>query len=153
MGRLVLADLARPRVGECPAGNSGNFVRRWEAGTIDSSRHPLRAALSVAVRRGRIPVNHAQGRMEAVPERKASEAGPIWEPDETARFLEHVAEDRLAALYELAALGHLLGTGGSATGLGACSEINGVPGRPMATACSPNGGCENPYSPSIVSSS
>jgi hypothetical protein len=27
----------------------------------------------------------------------------IWEPEETARFLEHVAEDRLAALYELAA--------------------------------------------------
>jgi integrase len=27
----------------------------------------------------------------------------VWEPDETARFLEHVARDRLAALYELAA--------------------------------------------------
>ena len=43
--------------------------------------------------------------MEAVPERRpVDEASPvIWEPEETARFLEHVVDDRLAALYELAA--------------------------------------------------
>jgi integrase len=41
--------------------------------------------------------------MEAIPEKKPGEACPIWEPEETARFLEHVVDDRLAALYELAA--------------------------------------------------
>jgi integrase len=99
----VLAEMAKPQDGERPPGNSGSFVRKREAGTIDSYRRTLRAALSVAVRRGRIPINHAQGRMEAIPQRKPKESGPIWEPDETARFLEHVADDRLAALYELAA--------------------------------------------------
>jgi integrase len=99
----VLAELAMPQDGERAPGNSGSFVKKREAGTIDSYRRTLRAALSVAVRRGRIPINHAQGRMEAIPQRKPREAGRIWEPDETARFLEHVADDRLAALYELAA--------------------------------------------------
>ena len=101
----ALADMARPQTGERPSGNSGSFVRERKASTVDAYRRTLRAALSVAVRRGRIPINHAQGRMEAVPERQPvpDAATTIWEPEETARFLEHVVEDRLAALYELAA--------------------------------------------------
>jgi integrase len=40
--------------------------------------------------------------MDSIPEAAPSEF-VIWEPEDTARFLEHVAGDRLAALYELAA--------------------------------------------------
>jgi hypothetical protein len=100
----VLAEMAKPQDGGRAPGNSGSFARQRGASTIDAYRRTLRAALSVAVRRGRIPINHAQGRMEAIPDRKPKEETTvIWEPDETARFLEHVLSDRLAALYELAA--------------------------------------------------
>lgn len=99
----VLADAGKPRTGDKPKANVGRFVEQREPATLDSYRRTLRAALAVAYRRGLIPINHAQGRMESIPDRTHGEDLPIWEPEETARFLEHVGEDRLAALYELAA--------------------------------------------------
>jgi hypothetical protein len=66
----ALAELAKPQEGARRPGNSGSFVRERGASTVDAYRRTLRAALSVAVRRGLIPINHAQGRMEAIPERR-----------------------------------------------------------------------------------
>jgi len=37
--------------------------------------------------------------MDSIPEAELNEL-IIWEPEETARFLEYVAGDRLAALHE-----------------------------------------------------
>jgi integrase len=101
----VLADLNKPRSDGRPAGNSGTYVTQRRPGTVDAYRRTLRAALSVAHRRGLIAMNHAEGTMDAIPERHRGEEPElvVWEPEETARFLEHVSDDRLAALYELAA--------------------------------------------------
>lgn len=65
----------------------------------------LRAALAAAVRRGFLTTNPAEGRMDALPSKVSAEdeEAVIWQPDETASFLDQVAGDRLAALYELAA--------------------------------------------------
>jgi integrase len=70
-------------------------------------RRTLRAALSVARRRGLVALNHAEGTMDAIPERNSGTDTTLMirEPEKTARFLEHVSDDRLAALYELAAYG------------------------------------------------
>lgn len=99
----VLGALAARQSGSKPDGNTGSFVPTRSAGTIDSYRRTLRAALAVAVRRELLPVNVAQGRMDAIPERRHDDDLVIWEPQQTARFLEYVQDDRLAALYEVAA--------------------------------------------------
>jgi integrase len=100
----VLAELAKPNDGERPKGNVGRRVRQRSKSTLESYRRTIRAALSVAVRRGLIAVNPAEGRMDALPPGKPRKTDlTVWEPEDTARFLEHVGEDRLAALYELAA--------------------------------------------------
>jgi integrase len=100
-----LADLNKPRQDERQPGNIGRYVEQRSPETLDGYRRTLRAALSVARRRGLIAVNHAEGTMDAIPERRSSEETDlvVWEPEETARFLEHIFSDRLAALYELAA--------------------------------------------------
>jgi integrase len=41
--------------------------------------------------------------MDSIPERNDTDDLTIWQPEETARFLDHSATDRLSALYELAA--------------------------------------------------
>jgi len=79
----------------------GRRVSRRSAATVDGYRRTIRAALSAAQRRGLIAVNPAVGRMDAIPDRALAEL-TIWEPHQTARFLERVTGDRLAALYELA---------------------------------------------------
>jgi integrase len=63
------------------------------------------AALSAAVRAELITSNPAVGHLDLLraPATTADEDPQVWEPEETARFLEQVAGDRLAALYELAA--------------------------------------------------
>ena len=99
----VLANAGNPRTDRKPRANVGRYVERREPSTLDSYRRTLRAALAVAYRRGLIPINHAQGRMESIPDRRHGKDLPIWEPEETARFLAHAADDRLSALYELAA--------------------------------------------------
>lgn len=103
----VLAEAGKRRTDSKPKANVGRYVTQRDPATLDNYRRTLRAALAVAYRRGLIPINHAQGRMESIPDRHHGEDLPIWEPEETARFLEHVAEDRLSALYELAAYGGL----------------------------------------------
>jgi integrase len=79
-------------------------VERRSASTIDGDRRTIRAALSAAREQELITVNPAEGRMEVVPRTAArDDEFAVWQPEETARFLEHVAADRLSALYELAA--------------------------------------------------
>ncbi len=98
----VLSELAAPVVATKTAGHTGRRVTRRSPTTIDGYRRTIRAALSTAKRRGLLAINPAEGRMDSIAERPPSDLR-IWEPEETARFLEHVAGDRLAALYELAA--------------------------------------------------
>jgi integrase len=85
-----------------PAGNVGRRVEKRSASTVNGYRRTLRSALSAAQRRGLITLNPAMGRMDSIPAAEHHEA-TIWEPEQTARFLEHVGTDRLAALYEIAA--------------------------------------------------
>ena len=72
---------------------------------MDGYRRTIRAALSAAQRRELIGVNVAAGRMDSIPRPDADpdDDPTVWQPEETARFLEHVYDDRLSALYELAA--------------------------------------------------
>lgn len=102
----VLGELARPIVHPARSGNVGRRVTRRSPSTIEGYRRTVRAALAVAQRRGLIGQNPAEGRMDSIPDRAPSEL-TIWEPEQTAHFLEHVGRDRLAALYELAAYGGL----------------------------------------------
>ena len=96
---------ARP--GATGRGNVGRRVEHRALGTVECYRRTLRAALSVAQRRGLIAVNPALGRLDALP--SASTDGDrevaVWEPAQIASFLEYVTVvgDRLAALYEVAA--------------------------------------------------
>jgi integrase len=102
----VLAELAAPVEGDRPAGNIGRRVEQRSRATIDGYRRTIRAALSAAQRRELIAVNPAVGRMDSIPLAVAiddDDEPEVWQPEETARFLEHVFEDRLSALYELAA--------------------------------------------------
>lgn len=101
----VLADLAAPITGDRPKGHVGRRVSQRTAYTVSNYRRTLRAALSAALRRGLITINPAEGRMDALPAKLSPEEDDpvIWQPDETARFLDHVAGDRLSVLYELAA--------------------------------------------------
>lgn len=99
----ALADLDNPIFRPPGAGNVGRRIAHRSPATIDGYRRTLRAALSVARRRGLIAINPAEGRMDAIPEHDRRLKLSIWEPEQTAQFLEHVAEDRLSALYELAA--------------------------------------------------
>jgi integrase len=83
----------------------GRRVGQRTAGTIEGYRRTIRAALSEAREQGLVTTNVAEGRMEVVPatDHDDDQDVTVWQPQETARFLEHVAGDRLAALYELAA--------------------------------------------------
>jgi integrase len=101
----VLLDLAEPITGERPKGHVGRRVSQRSAYTVSNYRRTLRAALASALRRGLITVNPAEGRMDALSGGLSSvdDELTIWQPEDTARFLEHVASDRLSALYELAA--------------------------------------------------
>jgi integrase len=95
------------RPGTAGRGNVGRRVERRTVGTVECYRRTLRAALSVAQRRGLIAVNPALGRMDALP--SASPDGDrevaVWDPAQIASFLEYVdaVGDRLAVLYEVAA--------------------------------------------------
>lgn len=101
----VLANLAVPLDGERPAGNVGRWVTQRSPATIEGYRRTIRAALSAAQRRELIAVNPAVGRMDSIPHPTGEEDDEptVWQREETARFLEHVYDDRLSALYELAA--------------------------------------------------
>lgn len=99
----ALSAAAAPRQGKRPPGNVGLWVSGRQPTTLDGYRRTLRAALAVAQRRNLIAVNHAAGRMESIPTRRKGRDLPIWEPEETAKFLGHVEGDALAALYEIAA--------------------------------------------------
>ena len=98
----ALAELAEPVAWVVTAGNAGRRIERRTASTIEGYRRTVRAALSAAQRRGLIASNPAQGRMDSIPEAVQVEI-TIWQPEQTAQFLEHVADDRFSALYELAA--------------------------------------------------
>jgi integrase len=119
LGQLRLRDLRRAHVAKAlqqlsqrqtggrRPGNSGSYVELRSGTTVDSYRRTLRAALSVARSRDLISTNPADGRIDAIQGRANrfddDDDLDIWEPEETARFLEHIAGDRLAAFYELAA--------------------------------------------------
>lgn len=113
VGRLKLRDLRRSHiekaistlsapVTERKPGNVGRRVKQRSPSTIDGYRRTIRAALSAAQRRGLITTNPAVGRLDAIPAATVQEM-LVWEPEQTAAFLEHVGRDRLSALYELAA--------------------------------------------------
>jgi integrase len=70
---------------------------------VSNYRLTIRAALGAALRQGLITVNPAEGRIDAMPRIVDDRDLVVWEPEQTARFLEYVAGDRLAAMYELAA--------------------------------------------------
>jgi integrase len=101
----ALATLVEPIAGGRPVGNVGRRVTQRSGSTIDGYRRTIRAALSAARDQGMITLNPAEGRMEVVPASDQDDDHDlvVWQMEETARFLEHVADDRLAALYELAA--------------------------------------------------
>jgi integrase len=99
--------LTQPQAVDRKAGKSRSEVVRLSPLTIDGYRRTLRAALSAAKRRDLISTNPAEGRMDSIPDRVESDDLKIWEPEDTARFLEHVSHDRLSVLYELAAYGGL----------------------------------------------
>lgn len=101
----ALAELGQRQTSSRRPGNSGSYVEQRSPTTIDGYRRTLRAALAAARRRGLINSNPAEGRMDAIPDDFRDVELHVWEPSETARFLEHVASDRLAVLYELAAYG------------------------------------------------
>jgi integrase len=114
---LVLVDLLRPGdrsvlspvgPGTVGQGNVGRRVERRTVATVECYHRTLRAALSVARRRGLISVNPALGRMDALPSpsAEADRELRVWEPAQIASFLEYltgVARDPLAVLYEVAA--------------------------------------------------
>ena len=99
----ALRTLGKRQVDGRAKGNSGQYVEQRSAATIDSYRRTLRAALSAARRRELIQWNPADGRIDAIPDRSSEAELTLWEPSETAHFLAHVADDRLVAMYELAA--------------------------------------------------
>jgi integrase len=99
----VLASLAIPLDGDRPAGNVGRRVARRAPSTIEGYRRTIRAALSAAQRRELIAINPAMGRMDSIPQAVSDDEPTMWQPEQTAQFLEHVLDDRLSALYELAA--------------------------------------------------
>ncbi len=101
----VLARLAAPLGGKRPVGNAGRRISQRSPSTVDSYRRTIRAALSAAQRRELITINPAVGRLDSIPRRTADTERElvIWQPQQTARFLESVFGDRLSALYELAA--------------------------------------------------
>jgi integrase len=105
----VLAALAQPLDGNRLAGNIGRRITRRSPATVESYRKTIRAALAAAQRRELIAVNPALGRIDAIPRPAAdTDDEPVmWEPEDTARFLERLLPDRLSALYELAAYGGL----------------------------------------------
>jgi integrase len=87
-------------------GRGGRVVEKRSARTLDSYRRTLRAALAAAVRRGLVAQNVAEGRIDALPAVRRS-VTTWWEPAEVASFLEAVALNRLAAMYEIAAFAGL----------------------------------------------
>ncbi|WP_438875035.1 tyrosine-type recombinase/integrase [Winogradskya consettensis] len=101
----VLALLSAPLDSERPIGNVGRWVTQRSPSTVEGYRRTIRAALSAAQRRELIAINPAVGRMDAIAlsTGEEDEEPTVWQPEETARFLEHVYDDRLSALYELAA--------------------------------------------------
>ena len=101
----VLAGLAAPLNGDRPRGNIGRRITRRSPATVESYRKTIRAALAAALRRELIAANPALGRIDAIPRltTDTDDEPVIWEPEDTARFLEHVLPDRLSALYKLAA--------------------------------------------------
>jgi integrase len=99
----VIGQLIKPTSSRGATGNIGRRVERRSAATVDGYRRTLRAALAAAVRRDLILINPAVGRIDALPRPEVEHELVIWEPHQTAQFLTHVAVDRLAALYELAA--------------------------------------------------
>lgn len=84
-------------------GNVGRRVTVRTTSTIAGYRRTIRAALAAAVRRELIVINPAEGRMDALASSDHDDEMTFWEPEQTASFLEHVAKDPLAALYEVAA--------------------------------------------------
>jgi hypothetical protein len=70
----------------------GRRVERRAVGTMECYRRTLRAALSVAQRRGLIAVNPALGRMDALPSASpaAEREQAVWEPTQISEFLEYV---------------------------------------------------------------
>lgn len=103
----ALMDLGKRQTSGRQKGNSGSYAEQRAATTIDGYRRTLRTALAAAYRRDLISSNPAAGRMDAIPNNSSDHQLRVWEPGETARFLEHIAGDRLAVLYELAAYGGL----------------------------------------------
>ncbi len=82
------------------------------AGTIRNVHAVISRALSDAVREGKVNRNVAK---LARPPRRAPTRATAWTAAEVQRFLEHVSDDRLFALWRLAAVsgmrrGELLGT-------------------------------------------
>jgi integrase len=84
------------------AGRGGRHVEQRQPRTIDGVRRVLRAGLGVAVDRGMIVTNPAQGRMSVIPKIGKSQAS-WWEPEQVRAFLDSVAADRLSALWVVAA--------------------------------------------------
>jgi integrase len=98
----ALLSLVQPVDTSKHVGMAGRRVAKRSGVTIDGYRRTIRAALSAALRRGLILTNPATGRIDAIPPKEERDLS-IWEPEQTAKFLAHVAGDRLSALYELAA--------------------------------------------------
>ncbi len=99
----VLTGLRVPVPGERRVGNVGRRVSIRTTSTIAGYRRTIRAGLAAAVRRELLAINPAEGRLDALASSDHEEDdSTFWEPEETAKFLEHVSDDPLAALYEVA---------------------------------------------------
>lgn len=107
----VLGGTRCPRHGGVSAapprpGRGRRHVETKQPRTLDAYRRTLRAALAAAKRRGLVASNVAEGRIDALPTIRRAETA-WWQPTEVGEFLTHVASDRLAGLYELAAFAGL----------------------------------------------
>jgi integrase len=99
----MLAEIARYDEERAKApGRGGRIVAQRSGETVDKARRTLRSALSAAVRDDMITVNPAQGRFDEIPARGQGET-VMWQPDDVRKFLAHIADDPLAALWTVAA--------------------------------------------------
>ncbi len=78
--------------------------RKVGPATVRRIHATLRAALSAAVKQQRLPYNPAQH--VELPEAKRPKVQP-WEATDLGKFLDQIGSDRLAPLYELAAMSGL----------------------------------------------
>jgi len=106
LGSKPLQQLTPPMLnglyGQLAAG--GNGRRPLSPKTISYIHATIHKALEDALDAGLIPRNVADRAKPPRPSRRCANVIQAWEPNELARFLDHVRPDRLGAVWRLAAM-------------------------------------------------